>query len=148
MIDLADASYVANNMRPSDVSEVWQASRATPAQALYTCILLSQEVNLFRVDGKPAMYYGVYQAEPGGTGQPWLLGTPALESVRKSFMAECRGAVARWRAAMPRLENRVLASNHTSVRFLEALGFQIGEPRTNEHGAVIRPFWAEGFANV
>lgn len=143
MIDPQDVTYVAENMRESDAREVWTTSRATPWTALHTSIALSAEAHVFRADGVPAMIYGL-GVTPERIGVPWLLGTNVLDKHRKSFMQVCKSAVRRWRNEHVLLQNRVLADNAESIRFLAALGFSFDEPQVNENGALVRRFWAEG----
>lgn len=142
MIAAEDIMHVAENMRDSDRNEVWLTSRKTPIEALRDSVALSAEAHVFRVDGAPAMIYGVGKA--GDIGVPWLLGTPALAKTPKTFMVTCKQAVDRWRDETALLQNRVLADNWESINFLSALGFMIGTPFTSDTGAMVRRFWAEG----
>lgn len=139
-----DIAYVANNMRASDRREVWLTSRREPLEALKRSVGLSFDARVLFLRGAPAAIYGAYRPVLGDTSVPWLLGTDAIDEQPKTFLRACKGAIRDWKGTARRLENRVVADNDTSIRFLQCLGFAVGEPQISETGAAVRPFWMEG----
>lgn len=61
-------------------------------------------------------------------GYPWLLTTPVIEKLPVSFIKEGRKQAMEMLHKRRRLEGHVAADYRQACRFLEALGFTLGEP--------------------
>lgn len=123
------AREIARRMRKEDRDEVFAASGKSPIQALTFTLRRSAQAWTALIDGKPEVMFGVVDLNIlAGTGAPWLLGTDAVE---KHYVAFLRNSV-RFRSQLLAryevLKNFVDDRNKVSVRWLEWLGFELGEP--------------------
>lgn len=95
------------------------------------------------VDGELAAVWGVGGSALSGCGQPWMLTTPAFETVKFFAVRSAMREIGRWLTVFPRLENHVDATYRGACRFLEVLGFRLEEPRRLPSGMMVRMFWME-----
>lgn len=65
---------------------------------------------------------------PGVIGIPWMVASPTLSKIRKSFLRECRGFVQFMLLYYGQLENHVWAGNKVHIKWLEWLGFTLDPP--------------------
>jgi hypothetical protein len=72
-----------------------------------------------------------------------LLTTPAFERLKFKAVRTAYTEVSKWLAIFPRLENHVDAAYRGACRFLEVLGFRLGEPTRLPSGMMVRMFWME-----
>lgn len=71
-------------------------------------------------------------------GVPWMLASPTLSRIRKTFLRECRQYVEDMLLRYGHLENYVWAGNTVHIQWLKWLGFTI-EP-AKPHGIDSQPF--------
>lgn len=135
-----DALRLAAELRAADRAEL-AASGAGPAGAAVAAALAAspRPMALERAeDGGLVALYGVapfpdaaeddplFGARPRGVrfGAPWLLATPRLTAVSRSFVRGCRAEAARLCRGYDLLANRVDARNALHIRWLVWLGFR------------------------
>ena len=137
---------IARNMREADRREVWASHRHTPGEALEHALLGSELAWTCFVHGRPAFMWGA--ARQGGlmsrAGAPWLLGTPAILTVRHEFLRQCPAYIARMLERFSRLENFVHAENRVSLRWLRWCGFTINKTPIVFNSEKFFLFWREG----
>ena len=75
------------------------------------------------IDGAPAFIGGVL-----GDGQVWMLGNPLIAKCRKFYLRETRRQRDIMAGLFPVLRTQVDVNYPRSLRWLEWLGFAIGEP--------------------
>ena len=119
--------HLAANMREADRREVMASHGHGPEAALRGSFERSAMAWTILLDDVPAIMGGVCPA--GGvlsvTGRPWLLATPDMDRLPRSFVAKVSRACLS--KAMPRhflrLENWCHADNARSLRWLAWCGF-------------------------
>jgi len=127
-----DATELAPRLRKEDLEEIQHGTGLAPEVALkfalqvsniaYAVVWRGQVVALFGVAGQ------LNWDEGPGTGNPWMLASPELTSIRKSFLRECRGYVEEWLMVHGSLAGYVWAKNEVHIQWLRWLGFQFDEP--------------------
>lgn len=147
MLKIVDATprhmrELQRHMREADRAEVIgmsgdldQAMRVTWNESMMTKAAI--------LDGKVAAVWGVGGTALGGVGRPWMLTTPAFERLKFKAVRTAYSEVSKWLAIFPRLENHVDAAYRGACRFLEVLGFRLGEPTRLPSGMMVRMFWME-----
>ncbi|HJU38190.1 MAG TPA: hypothetical protein VJ724_01360 [Tahibacter sp.] len=136
------AAAVAAQAREADIAELWAVAHVTPAEAIRQGLALSGDARAALFDGVPACVFGVSTiAEFPGRAVPWMVGTAALERHQSAFLRRCRPVVLDWASRYDLLVNWVDARNLTAIRWLQWLGFVIGDPMPyGVDGLSFRPF--------
>lgn len=144
----AELDHIATHMRQTDVDELWTLTRTRPREVLERSLRVSGEVHVGFDDGEPVAVFGTATAAIGRVGVPWLLGTDKLTTRPLRFMRWAKRYVAHIRATHTELRNVVDAANVPSIRFLEALGFEVLPPHLTMTGTYARQFHMKGDVNV
>lgn len=134
-----DASWFASRLRAADRDELTAASGPDILATLRAALDLSGDFAFVAYEEEPLALFGLASiAAPEGAAAPWMVGTPALLSKGRALMeigrAYCVAAVQE--AAL--LVNYVDARNTASIRWLQRLGFTLGQPEP--FGVEGRPF--------
>jgi hypothetical protein len=139
------ALQVAEHMREADRAEVWATSHSTPWQATTEALRVSTAAWAGLYDGRAVCVFGVAPINMiAGIGSPWLLGTEELVERPAAFLRRCRPYVGKMLRVYPTLVNHVDDRNEASKRWLEWLGFTLGDPRPHgPDGVPFRPFKLE-----
>jgi len=123
-----DVRELAPLLRVEDRLEVL-ALGLNPIEGLLQSLAGAQEAWTYRAQGQIVCMAGIApRSLIGRTGVPWLLGTELVVRHRRSFMVETRRVVARWLTHFDALTNIVDARYEAAIRWLDWLGFEIGEP--------------------
>ena len=86
--------------------------------------------------------FGVVPIPGTLAGCPWMLGTDRAQRFGRELVLHGRAYVERWASEFTGVENFVHAENCRSVRWLQALGFRMGEPQVvGGFGGMFRRFW-------
>lgn len=135
--------HLGYNMRASDKREVWLSTEHTPCEALREAFGVEGKSKVALFEGEPIAAFGVAKFMDAGMGTPWFLCTDGVYNVSSiEFALQSRRQLAELSEGFKLLENYVLASNETSVRWLEWLGFVVDEPQTlGPFNASFRRFW-------
>lgn len=128
-------------MRPEDCHEIEVTGR-DPIKALYESFELSKpHVFTILVDGEPCGIFGVGKGHADCCGIPWMLGNEKLKLIPRDLITQGRFWVQHLNRIYPHLENYVHELNHTSIRWLKAMGFDFpGEFVPLPNGHVFRRF--------
>lgn len=139
-IDTAGPDAVAEllaDIRAEDAAEMAAASvdgqslAGVPLQALRWHGRL---VALFGLAGLPRL---------DGAGVPWMLCTNALKVVPRRAMAGIsRRVVDDWMSQRSMLINMVHAKNRQAIRFVQWLGFTVGNQPTGPGGEFLTFYWS------
>ena len=122
-------SFIAENMKPTDVAEVFASHRASPLQALESSIRASDYATIGYYKGVPCAAFGLKVTSLlTKTGRPWMLSTDWIFKCKRHLMIQTRLVVNEMLSVCHRLENYVHVDNEPSIRWLKALGFQFKEP--------------------
>lgn len=137
-----DVEILHANLRASDRAEceaygdgdILEGIRSSAARSLLCWTGLA--------DGELGAIMGVTPISViGGSGSPWMLGTPVLDAHSRVLVARTPQYIGRMLAAFPHLVNHVHAKNRTSVRWLRRLGFTIHAPEPyGAKGELFHPF--------
>lgn len=119
-------AYIAAHLRAADRAELAVTDPGKSAEAILADALAdSRWCTVVRVDGLPAIAYGVAPTTDPNIGSPWMLATDALLRIRRYFIAHCREEVRLMWAHFPALYNQVHRDNTCAIRWLEFCGFTI-----------------------
>lgn len=124
----AHLEAVAAGMRQIDVDECWAALHLAPLEALLRCVAASARIEAIEVEGVTAGIAGV-QPIAARVGCPWLLATPQIERRPRDVLVLAGAWLAGVMRDYPRLVNFVDDRHVTGRRWLEKLGFDVGEPQ-------------------
>ena len=123
-----DARELAPLLRAEDRAEVL-ALGVDPVPAILNGVVTAREAWTYRDDGRIICMAGVSPFSLiGQTGVPWLLGSELVPTHRRAFMLETRRMVGRWLTLFPVLRNLVDARYDAAIRWLQWLGFTVGDP--------------------
>lgn len=120
---------LVGNMRQCDIDEVMAGGAESPRAAVESSITISTHLAAMHVDDELVCIFGVAPLSIlSGSGCPWMLGTNHVKRYRRELMHATRPYIAAMQRAYPFLGNAVHARNTESIRWLRAVGFEVGEP--------------------
>ena len=117
---------LARNMREGDKRECEDVG-FTPQKAVWRSYRHSLMARTYFVDGELAAIVGMGGNALSDTGAPWLFTTYAVERVPLGFVRHSRAYVEEMLSVKPFLENYVSANYPQAVKFVQAVGFTLGE---------------------
>ena len=129
---IADFLPAMGNAERADLERIGGAS------VLQNAVALSVHSFAGVVDGVPAFVGGVVAADDAETGRVWMMATPAVDRAKKFYLRETRRQVGLMLEMFNRLETKVSVEYPRSLRWLEWLGFKIGEA-VEMNGRLVRP---------
>lgn len=140
------------NVRDMDRREMWALARLTPEDAIPASVERSASATRAVVDdeGDLLCITGVCPMSIlGNTGAPWLIGTNLLREHRRELIVRSRAFVRYSLRTYDELRNVVWAENKVSIRYLQALGFTIGEAKVSRMtGERYHEFWASSLGRI
>jgi len=129
--NMQHVSHIATHMRQADINELWAMGATTPLEALLDGLQNSEVCKTVMIDDAPAMMFGVVERTLlDRTGTIWMLGTNDIHKIKFGR----REFIVMWRQVMKLVkgyhlvDNYVHASNETSIKWLEFMGFTFDEP--------------------
>lgn len=124
-----DIEIVLPAVRQADIDEIEEALGIEMREALADCQSGSCKASKIVVDGEIVAVFGdaVYSLL-GSVGVPWLISTSHVEKHPKAFLKVCKPEVADMLTRHSHLINYVDVRNTRAIRWLEWLGFQMGDP--------------------
>lgn len=129
---------IAESAREADREELWASSFSTVDEVLHRGLAHSTHCWTV-VDEEPVAMIGVVPVSlVGGKGVPWMVATHLAEEKPTAFARACLKVMEEITAEYPYLVNFVDDRNMLAIRFLEWLGFLMGEPEP--HGVLNMPF--------
>lgn len=134
---LEQALSLAPLLREADRKEVSRAG-FTPERAIKDSYERSDEVWLVNLDGKPACLMGVGRVSIlGNIGAPWFLTTNVMDcwTAKRALLKYSPQYISRFLERYDMLVNYVDADYAKALRWLQWLGFSIGEPQKTMTGA-------------
>lgn len=143
----AHVGTIAARMREIDRRECAVMGH-TPKEALRLSLRFSTLAYTAKIDGKAEAMFGVSTVSLlGGEGSPWLLMTDAAVKRARALLVEGRRYSVLFQTIFPTLSNHVHADNHVAIRWLQRLGYDIGEP-VDMNGHSMRLFERKGSVDV
>ena len=121
-----DCFDLGPRLRKEDLEEISYSSGLTPVQSL---LLSFRTTETYAVTwrGEVVALFGCGGIR-GVLGVPWMLASPTLTKIRKTFLRECKSYVSHMLEAYGYLENYVWADNVVHIQWLEWLGFTLCNP--------------------
>lgn len=148
MIEVVPASpahvgTIALRMREIDRLECAVAGHS-PKEALRMSLRASTVAWTVKIDGRPEAMFGASTVSLlDSEGSPWLLLTDTGAKAAKALVREGRRYSDAMNAAYSTLANFVHADNAVAIRWLQRLGYSIGEP-FDVNGHPMRRFERKG----
>ena len=128
-VELGDIEHVAAFIREADRVEVYEGSRRDPLTAMKYSVARSERSAVLRVDEEPVAVFGVGRLSLlSGVGVPWMLGTDMLKANAKLLLPMAPLVVRKMMQGHDVLRNVVHEDNKASIRWLEYMGFRMGNP--------------------
>lgn len=121
------AREMARIMREEDKLEVRVSGGFLPEQALRGSINRSSEAWALYVDDDLLMVFGVAQFSVGWSS-PWALCSVHVAKHQTAFWRASKLLIAEIRERYPHLMQMVYARSSSSLRWVERLGFKVGQP--------------------
>lgn len=141
----ADVEHVARNLRAADRAEL--LAMHGPGSDMVALLHQSAGITpgltamLAADTGEPLCVFGVAPIPGTLAGCPWMLGTDRAQRFGRELVVHGRAYVERWAKEFTSLQNFVHAENTRSIRWLQALGFHVGEHQVvGGFGGVFRHF--------
>lgn len=132
---------IAGTIRHADLIEVRISGWLDPFKALVNCVRDSDYSAVAIADGDPIAVFGLKRrCALTNTGSPWLIGSEKAMQFKKAFIEAVIPGVKEMLDICPHLVNYVHAENHTSIRWLKRLGFEMDEPEDIGGGLMFRRF--------
>lgn len=126
-----DIAYLRNELKHSDVEEIWASHHLLPYDALLQGFENSLECLTVTHDGRPLAMFGVVDAKDmPGSGIIWLLSTEELFKIRLEFLRHSSSFVNFMFHRHPEykvLFNFVDARNVISVKWLGRIGARVAD---------------------
>lgn len=127
---------IVPHVRAADVIELRAAGGYTPAAAMAVGLELSTRAWTVMYDATPVAMAGVAALDVlNSSAVPWMVATDHVEAQPRPFLRLSRHYVAQMADWYGRLWNYVDTRNTVAIRYLEWLGFTVGEP-----AGLFRPF--------
>jgi len=122
-----DVFELARTMRPADKAEIWKSNHRTPESALvsgYTNSAICMTIE--RKESPIAMFGAVPYAIMSRVASVWLLASPELNNVQRTFIKYSRSFIDLMLSSYPILENYVDVENKQSIRWLKWCSAEFG----------------------
>ena len=124
-----DIGIIAENMRQSDIDEVWASDRLIPTEALERSYEDSVLCLTIEYQGRPIGMFGIVPFTlEGRKACVWLLGTNDLSKVNRKLVRRSKEFIDIMLSYYPYLTNFVSCSNDDSVRWLKFCGAKFYTP--------------------
>jgi hypothetical protein len=116
-------------MRAEDEAEIMASHGHKPLEGLQASLKQSAVARTVMYQGEIAAIFGVAMADGlAGHGSVWLLSSELVEEVPLLFLRRSKKELRKLQAPWPILTNFVDARYKRAVRWVEWLGFEVGEP--------------------
>jgi len=123
----SDINYLSDNLRQSDINEIWASHHATPLSALTQCHNSPFSLTVEREN--PICMFGINpESLLGNRAVIWCLATDELSTINIRFLKHSREFVEMFLEIYPYLYNYVHAKNIESINWLRFIGATIEEP--------------------
>ena len=123
------AEFVAANIRQVDRKEIYYYGTLQPLPAIRMTTAFAVASWTALIDDVPVAIFGINRRSVlSQVGVPWLLATDGIAQAPMAVAHESKKYFERMERAFPKMENRVLAENKVTIRWLKWLGFDMEEP--------------------
>lgn len=134
-----DIENIANNMRKSDMDEIWASHHHKPREALEKALKDSFMCLTVLRDNLPIAMFGLYVENIISTdANIWLLATDDLVKIQYKFLKHSRRFIEMFLKFYPHLSNFVDDRNTASIKWLKFCGAKMNG--TCKYGIEQLPF--------
>lgn len=112
-------------MRQEDKDEIWHLARLSPEEALRRSYDGSRYIRTVILDDRVVAIFGCGWVET--TGIPWMLASPSLLKIKKTFLRHCRDYLLEMSEGCSVLTNVAWSKNTVHLQWLQWLGFEMGQ---------------------
>lgn len=124
---ISDVFNLAQDMREADKKEVWRSHHRKPEEALLTGFSNSVLCLTIERNEKPIGMFGIVPMTlMGRYATIWMLASPELEDIQRTFVKYSRYFIKMFLNYYPILLNWVDADNHQSKKWLKWCGAEFG----------------------
>lgn len=123
---IEDVHKLKNNLRKTDVAEIWASHNHTPEEALK--LSFEQSVLCLTIENKDevvAMFGIVPESLLGSRASIWLLGSDGIEDIQIKFLRNNGKFINFMLSFYPHLSNFVDSRNRVSINWLKKIGAKI-----------------------
>ena len=118
-----DIRKLSGRLREADAQELLAAGNASVESALADSFHSSTLRRTIELDGVPVGMFGIVpETLLGDIANVWLLGTPELAQIKKTFVRQSRRVIAEFLLHYPVLWNVVDCRYVSAIRWLESCG--------------------------
>ena len=130
-------------MREEDRTEIAYSSRSTPLEPLQRGLAMSEICKTITFNDIPIAMFGVARdTKNPWMGIPWMLATPEIHRIRKSFLRRVKDELQKMSFGFWMLSNAVWAGNTVHILWLRWAGFNVEtEKPIVQNGVLFYPFW-------
>lgn len=141
-----DINYVADHMRPADITELHLSDGKAPYQGLRESVELSDEVYTILYDMVPFAIFGMSTNKMVKTHACiWMLATIDLKNHKKTFHKISKLYLEHFHTKAFILFNFVSVSNTISIKWLEKLGAKFSQAKPyGKFGTLFKYFELRG----
>lgn len=125
--NLKHIAELSVTMRQEDKDEIWHLARLTAEKALRLSFETCPYNRTVLLEGRVVAIFGCSGIK-GEVGIPWMLASPLLTKIRKSFLRECRVFLEEMSEGYTSLYNIAWSKNEEHLRWLHWLGFSFEDP--------------------
>ena len=124
----SDIKYLSDNLRQSDIFEIWASHHATPLSALTQCHNSPFSLTVEREN--PICMFGINpESLLGNKAVIWCLATDELSTINIRFLKHSREFIEMFLEIYPYLYNFVDDRNTESIAWLKFCGAVMEEPK-------------------
>lgn len=118
-----DIRKLSGRLREADAQELLAAGNTSIESALAQSFSSSTHRRTIELDGVPVGMFGIVpETLIGDIANVWLLGTPELAQIKKTFVRQSRRVIAEFLLHYPVLWNVVDVRYVSAIRWLESCG--------------------------
>ena len=126
----SDIAALKDNLKESDVHEIWASHHHTPEEALKGCVEKAIISMTIIVDGKIVAIFGIDTDKIlGKTASVWMLSTGEIEKIKRRIVRHSRAFINHFLEFYPYLDNYVHSLNKESIAWLKFCGATIEEAK-------------------
>ena len=124
-----DVEAMKDNLRQSDIDEIWASHHHTPEAALRLSVEMSVKCLTIEYKDKVISMFGIVPATLlAESATVWLLATDEFKKISKAIIKEGRKFIDLFLEVYPTLENYVDTRNVQSIKWLKMCGAKIEPP--------------------
>lgn len=124
-----DIDYLSNNLRDSDIQEIWDSHNKKPRESLEICLESAVLSLTAEYRNKPVFIFGLYTESLIGTkAVVWMLATDDINMLKMKYIKIGKNFINFMLSLYPCIYNYVSLENKKAIKFLRFLGANFSPP--------------------